>query len=90
MNVTLRKSNGQVQILNLSDQFSLNKSSIYNKNLKGSDTMQQRLADIEHDVNGVQPQYNKLENLVSKVSAFRNTKVSPELIDAMQGKHQHA
>ena len=90
MNVTLRKSNGQTQILNLSEDFSLTRSNAYHKNAKGSDTLQQRLADIEHDVNGPLPQYNRLENVISKVSAFRNNQLSPELIDAMQGKHQHA
>ena len=84
MNVTLRKSNGQVQILNLSDQFSLNKSSVYNKNVKGSDTMQQRLADIEHDVNGPLPQYNKMQDIISKVSVLNNTKFDLETINVLQ------
>ena len=84
MNVTLQNREKQtVTVVNLHSSFSLNKESMFNKNTRGVDTMQQRLADIEHDYNGPASQQNKFYDCISQVSSFGQT-LNPQLVDSLQ------
>jgi hypothetical protein len=75
--VSFNRRDQRTQILNLNDQFTLEKGvqgkDMYGNKVKGYDTFPQRMQDIESTINGVQLGEYPISECISKLGTLRDS-----------------